>query len=164
MLKMVQYNEWSDLFFFVCKKLAILIGPVMIVSLIIGVASQLLQTGFLQVEDALTPNWERLNPLAGLQKIFSLKGFIELFKSMIKVVVIMGCIYFLLKSEIKEVPYLSNYSIQEIFVYIGKILFKLLMGTGLFMLILSVADYFFQRWQKVSGKTSEFTSKYLIAC
>jgi flagellar biosynthesis protein FlhB len=147
MLKMVRANQFSDLFFFFGGKIMWLLGPVLIVAMIIGIGTQLLQTGILQVEDALSPNLDRLNPLSALGRIFSMKGIVEFLKSSIKMVVILGTIYFLVKSEIYQIPHLSHMSLTELFDYIGKVLFKLLMGTGMFILILAVADYFFQRWQ-----------------
>ncbi|MFN3698147.1 MAG: flagellar biosynthesis protein FlhB [Pseudobdellovibrio sp.] len=147
MLKMVKENQYSDLFFFFGGKIMLLLAPVMIVAMVIGVVSQLLQTGLLQVEDALSPNLNRLNPLNALGRIFSMKGFVEFTKSIIKMIVVLTTIYFLLKSEIYQIPFLSQMSIMEIFSYMGKVLFKLLMGSGIFILIIAVADYFYQRWQ-----------------
>lgn len=147
MLKMVKAGEYSDLLWFVGEKLFFLLGPVMLGALVIGVASNLVQTGFLQVEDALSFNLGRLNPLASIGRIFSMKGIGELVKSILKMIVVLTVMYFLLKSELRLIPYLSAYSIAELFVYLGRVLFKLLMGTGTFMLVIAVADYFFQRWQ-----------------
>ena len=126
-------------------KIVILITPLFFISLIIGVSAQVLQTGFLQVEDALTPNLEKLNPLNSLKRIFSMKGFVEFLKSLLKMAIVFLAMYFLLKSEVKQIPYLSGFSIAQIFSYTGAVIFKLLLGTGIFMLVLAVADYFFQR-------------------
>lgn len=128
-------------------KIIILTAPLFFISMIIGVVSQVLQTGFLQVEDALTPNFNKLNPLNSLGRIFSLKGVIELLKSTLKLTVIAFIIYSLLKSEIRQIPYLSGFSVEQLLSYVGGIVYKLLIGTGTFMLVLAVADYFFQKWQ-----------------
>lgn len=128
-------------------KLLILVSPVFFVAILIGVASQLMQTGLLQNEEALQPNLNKLNPLSALGRIFSLKGTVDLIKSILKLAVISGIIYLILKSEITKIPYLSGYSVEQILAYLGTVTFKLLLTTGLFMLALSLADYFFQRWQ-----------------
>lgn len=132
---------------FVGYKLVLLVGPIFLMSIVIGVGSQVLQTGFLQVEDALTPNLNKINPLTALGRIFSMKGIAELFKSMIKLITIGLVLYFILKGEITKIPYLSSLSIEQLLAYLGMIIFKLLMSVGLFMLVLALADYFFQRWQ-----------------
>ena len=147
MLKFVKAGEYSDLLWFAGGKILLLVSPVMFGTLVIGVASTLVQTGFLQVEDALSMNLGRLNPMSAIGRIFSMKGIGELVKSMLKMIVVCWTMYLLLKSEIHMIPYLSTLSIPEIFAYLGRVIFKLLMGTGIFMLVIAVADYFFQRWQ-----------------
>jgi flagellar biosynthesis protein FlhB len=140
-------DKITELMQFIGYKLLILIGPVFLLSLVIGVASQLMQTGFLQIEDALTPNLNKLNPLNSLGRIFSMKGIAELFKSMMKLFAISGIVYLILKSEITKIPYLSGYDVEQLLTYIGVIAVKLLASAGFFMLALALADYFFQRWQ-----------------
>jgi flagellar biosynthesis protein FlhB len=128
-------------------RIVVLTGPLFFISLVIGVGSQILQTGFLQVEDALTPNLNKLNPLNSLGRIFSLKGLVELMKSILKMSAVGLIMYLLMKSEIKEIPYLSALSIEQLLSYLGGIVYKLVLGTGFFMLALALADYMFQRWQ-----------------
>lgn len=128
-------------------KLLIMVSPLFLVAIIIGVASQVLQTGFLQNEEALKMDLNKLNPMSALGRIFSIKGAIELLKSVLKLITICIVMYFLLKSEFSKIPYLSGYSIEQIMSYMGGIAFKLFLIVGLFMLGLAIADYFFQRWQ-----------------
>lgn len=147
MVKFVKAGEFADLIWFAGEKLILLISPVMFGALVIGVASNVIQTGFLQVEDALSFNLGRLNPMSAIGRIFSMKGFGELVKSMLKMIVVCWTMYLLLKSEIYQIPVLSTYGVAEMFAYLGRVTFKLLMGTGIFMLVIAIADYFFQRWQ-----------------
>lgn len=147
LIQNLREGKISDIFYFIGLKLTILMGPVFLVALVIGVGAQVIQTGFLQIEDALTPNLNKLNPLNALGRIFSLRGIAELFKSILKMTAVGTVMYMLLRSEISQIPYLSGYSVSQLLTYLGEILFRLLMGTGLFMLVLSVVDYFFQRWQ-----------------
>ena len=147
LIQLFREGKLADVFSFVGLKLIILTGPVFVMALVIGVGSHVIQTGFLQIEDALSPNLNKLNPLNALGRIFSMRGVAELFKSILKMSAIAIVMYVLLKSEVRQIPYLSGYSISQMLTYLGEILFKLLMGTGFFMLALALADYFFQRWQ-----------------
>jgi flagellar biosynthetic protein FlhB len=76
-----------------------------------------------------------------------MKGLAELAKSLLKIVIIFTTMYFLLKSEFSQIPYLSGMSLEQIISYLGYIVFKLFLGVGIFILVLAVADYFFQRFQ-----------------
>jgi flagellar biosynthetic protein FlhB len=137
----------TEILSYVGLKIVILVSPLFLMSLIIGISAQVMQTGFLQVENALTPDLNKLNPLNALGRIFSMKGVVELLKSVLKMGAIGTIMYLILKSEIKEIPYLSSMTITQLLQYLGQILYKLILSTGLFMLVLAVADYFFQRYQ-----------------
>lgn len=100
----------------------------------------------MQVEDALTPKFEKLNPVDGFGRLFSLRALMEGVKSILKMGAIGIILYFLLRGEVSEVPYMQTYSIEQIFHYIGKVLVKLLGGVGALMFVLAAADYFYQRW------------------
>lgn len=147
MVYAVKDGKITETLVFIGSKLLLLVAPIFFISLVIGVAAQVLQTGFLQIENALTPDLNKLNPLNSLGRIFSIKGVVELLKSMLKLGVICTIMYVLLKSEINKIPYLSAMSIEQILTFLGMIVFKLLSTVGLFMLVLAVADYFFQKWQ-----------------
>lgn len=143
----IREGKITEILSYIGFKLLILVSPLFLVSLIIGVAAQVMQTGFLQVEDALQPNLNKLNPLNSLGRIFSMKGVMELLKSVVKLVAISWIVYLILKAEITKIPYLSGYDLETMFSYLGVVAFKLLLTVGIFMLVLATADYFFQRWQ-----------------
>jgi len=147
MVYAVKNEKITEVLAFIGYKLLILVGPIFLIAMVIGVVSQVLQTGLLQVENALSPDINKMNPLNALGRIFSMKGFVELCKSMIKLLAISAILYMLLKGEIHKIPYLSTLSVEQILSYLGMVVFKLLLTVGIFMLILSVGDYFFQRWQ-----------------
>jgi len=147
LVQFVRLADFSGVIPFLGLKFLYLLGPLFFAALFIGVASQVLQTGFLNIEDALTFDLNKINPLTALKRIFSLRGFVDFFKSVLKMALIFLVIYLLLKSEIKQIPMLSGYSINQMFSYIGSTVYKLLLGSGMLMLILAVADYFYQRWQ-----------------
>jgi flagellar biosynthetic protein FlhB len=55
-------------------------------------------------------------------------------------------LYLLLKSEVKQIPYVLTFSIEQIISYIGIIAVKLMGGVGSMMLVIAGADYFYQRF------------------
>ncbi len=146
-LVMAKNHQNAEIFFYLGEKLVLLLGPLLLLALIAGVSAQVLQTGFLQVEDALTPDLKKINPLNALKRIFSLRGVVEFSKSLLKVTIVVMTMYFLLKAELHQIPSLSGFSLEQILSYLGGVLFKLFLATGIFMLVLAISDYMFQRWQ-----------------
>jgi flagellar biosynthetic protein FlhB len=131
---------------FAGTKLFVLLGPVFAISLIVSIGASVLQTGFLQVEDALSPNFDKINPVEGFKRLFSLRSFAEGFKAFLKMVLIATVVYFLLRNEVGRMPRLMELGIDELARYIGVVVVKLFGGIGIALIGLAGADYFFQRW------------------
>lgn len=146
LVTMIRNGEMFPAVKFASMKFLILTAPVLGATLIISVASTVLQTGFLQVEDALMPNFDKINPMQGLSRIFSLKNFVEGLKSLIKVLLIGYIAFVILKNEVKQLPYLVQFSASQLMQYTGMVTAKLLGSIGISLGGLAAADYFFQRW------------------
>jgi flagellar biosynthetic protein FlhB len=129
------------------SKLALLLLPISAVTLLIAVGSSVLQVGFLQVEDALTPKFEKIDPVAGFKRMFSLRALVEGLKAMLKFVFIGAVAYWTLKHEVSQIPFLSNMNVNELISYIGSVTGKLLFSIGCVMIFLAGADFFFQKWE-----------------
>lgn len=131
---------------FATGKMALIVVPLMLVFFVIGFASSLLQIGFVYNEEALQLNWERLDPVTGFKRMLSLRSFIEGFKSCLKVTLILFLTYTLLRNQIAMLPRLMDFSIPELFTFLGSVTTRLMFGVGTFMLALAALDYFYQRW------------------
>ncbi|MBC7370174.1 MAG: flagellar biosynthesis protein FlhB [Bdellovibrionaceae bacterium] len=146
LVNVIRSGDFSEALIFCATKGFILIAPVMAIAGLIAFGSTVMQIGFLQVEDAMSPDLNKLNPLEGFKRVFSLRALVEGFKSFLKLGAIGFVLYFLLRSEVTKIPYLIGYTLEGIFEYIGGIVVKLLSAIGGMMLVLAGADYFFQRW------------------
>lgn len=129
------------------EKFILLVTPVLGIAFLVGVGSTVMQVGFLQVEDAFSPKFEKINPVEGFKKLFSLRAVVEGFKALLKFTLIAGIAYLLIQSEVTTIPQLVQFSVQQMVSYLGAITVKLLAGIGFAMLVLSAADYFFQKWE-----------------
>lgn len=132
---------------FAATKMAYMILPVFGIFLVIGLASSVVQTGFLYNEEALQLRWERMDPVAGFKKMFSLRAFIEGLKALLKVSVILFISYLLLRDHLRVLPHLMDFSTGQIMSFLGSLTIRLLSGVGIFMMVLAGADYFYQRWE-----------------
>lgn len=146
MVQMVREGNFMEALSFSAGKAGILMAPVLGIAGVLGVASSIMQVGFLQVEDAVSPNFEKLSPVEGFKRIFSLRAVVEALKSILKMGAVGIVLYFLLRGEVQKVPYMITFSIEQIIVYLGTVVVKLLGGVGAVMLVIAGADYFYQRW------------------
>ncbi len=132
---------------FVVKKGVLLIGPLALILMIMGVAAQVVQTGLLHNEEALNLDFEKINPISGFGRIFSLKALVEGLKSVLKVALVSAVVFMMIKDQIVKVPLLVSLSVNQLMVYTGDLTIRVMAGVGIFMGVLAAADYFFQRWQ-----------------
>lgn len=146
LITMIRSGDFSLAGVVAGKAFAITVLPVLGLTLIVSVGSSLIQTGLIQVEDALEPKFERLDPLQGAKRLFSLRSLIEGAKALLKMFVIGWVTYMVLKGEAAKIPGMTNASVQELLSFMGLLAGKLLAIVGFSMLVVAAADYFFSWW------------------
>jgi len=123
------------------------IAPFFGVTLLVVVASNLVQVGFLFSSEALRPNLAAFNPLSGLQRMFSRRSLVELAKSVLKFTIIGGVTYLLIKKNLSNFLVLFNCSPWGIYQVIIGFILKVAFWAGLSYLVLSLMDYLYQRYE-----------------
>lgn len=120
--------------------------PIGVLISAVATLAVIVQTGFLQVEDAIGPKLEKIDPLNGLKRIFSLKSVVEALKALAKLFIVGLVIYLVLKSEIFVMPNLMQQPIEHVLTYLGDKVGVLLASVSGLFFVLAAGDYFFQRW------------------
>lgn len=139
----------SELLIFLQKSLmslAIMAGPVFLGVIIVAFAACAAQVGFYVTWEPLTPKWERLNPIAGFQRVFSSKGFVEAIKSVSKMVLIGWIVWKFGQSEYGNLSLLLTKAPGEESALILKILSRLLIMIVVAYSFIAAADYGFQKF------------------
>lgn len=132
-------------------KLLIVVAPLFLTIVAAGLLANYLQFGFIFSTEAVQPDIAKLDPIRGLQRLFSLKSFVELVKSLIKFAVVGGVVYFTMKNELEGLIPLMDESVWGILVYIGKVMFRIVITTAWVLIVLAVLDYLYQRWEFEKG-------------
>lgn len=71
--------------------------PLMGMALLLGVTIEFLQVGPIASVKKVTPNMEKMNPVEGIKKMFSMDNLVELVKSVLKCVALIGIGYIVLR-------------------------------------------------------------------
>lgn len=122
------------------------IGPLVLTALLLGVAVNLLQTGFVASWQGLVPDFTRLNPLTGLYRIVSGRGLVETLKAIGKLAIVGYIAYSTLSGSYPELLATIRQDIPTILAFAGDLLYRLALRIALFLLVLAAADYGYQRW------------------
>ncbi len=87
------------------------VSPIMAVGIVGAVLFTILQTKFIFSTKSMAFKFNRLNPLSGIKKMFSMRGIIELVKSILKITVLGYIIYINLSGKIFMLPRLMDLTI-----------------------------------------------------
>jgi len=132
--------NWALLFF---KAMLPLLGVILVVGLLFG----LLQGQFTFSLKPLAPNFGRINPIQGLQRMFSLHSLVEHVKALIKLSVIGFIGYRQWMSVMPEIPNLMGQSVALGVSRIAEAVVAALRNVGFALLAVGVLDYGYQYWE-----------------
>ena len=125
------------------------VGPVCLVSMILGVISQVAQVGILYSPEALQLKLERVNPINGAKKLFSKKALGEAVKSVFKFSVVLTITYFTLADNLTSFIGFLHTESPEAFAYGKMFAFKLAISIFIGLFLIAVADF---AWEKYMYK------------
>ncbi|TXI19743.1 MAG: flagellar type III secretion system protein FlhB [Nitrosomonas sp.] len=125
----------------------IAIAPMLLLLIIVAFFSPMLLSGWMISAKALTPKFDRINPIKGFGRIFSMHSLIELVKAIAKTIVIGGVAALMIWHNKDEVMALLTVPVDAGIGRTGEYLamsFLLIIGA---MVLIVVIDVPFQIWQ-----------------
>ncbi|MDL2275263.1 flagellar biosynthesis protein FlhB [Desulfosarcina sp. OttesenSCG-928-G10] len=121
--------------------------PLMLVVVTAGAAGSVLQFGFLMTTGKMTPDLSKLNPVNGLKRMVSLRSFVELIKSLIKLAIVGTVAYIIIRRYVDEIPGLMQLFPGGILAFIGKAAFQISIYAALALFLMAALDFGYTRWQ-----------------
>jgi flagellar biosynthetic protein FlhB len=112
-----------------------------------GVLANVVQIGLLLTFEPMTPKLEKLNPLSGLKRIFSMRTVVETVKNILKICLIGYIAYATIKGEYEILLTLADVSVMMIWKFVLASAYDIFLRTALVMLIIALADYGYQRYE-----------------
>ncbi|HEX6923687.1 MAG TPA: EscU/YscU/HrcU family type III secretion system export apparatus switch protein, partial [Bacillales bacterium] len=120
--------------------------PIAVVAFLAAIATNYLQIGFLFSTEAVQFKLERLNPIQGAKKIFSLRAIVELAKSVLKISFIGGIAFGVLWLEKGKLLSLGELSPAEAASVLGHLLTKMGLAVAIVLIFISILDFVYQRF------------------
>lgn len=128
-------------------QMLIVVGPIFLISMIIGIAGNYLQIGFLFTGDPLMMKFSKLNPIEGAKKIFSLRSVVDFLKSVLKMTIIGVVVYMTLWGERAHIMELARLPLENILQFTASLTLSLGIKIGIILIILAIFDYLYQRYE-----------------
>lgn len=139
--ELVYISKEASLIFFKC------IMPVAGIILLIGVIANVVQVGFLFTLKPIMPNFEKINPISGFKRLFSMRSVVELIKNLLKLSIISLVAWFTIKAAFDEMVVLSDSSIMLIWGFILTTSFDVIIRISVILIVIAALDYAWQRYE-----------------
>ena len=126
--------------FVICKHSFIFV----LVAAVIGIVANTAQIGFLFTFEPIIPKMEKLNPVEGAKKIFSMKNLFEFLKNIVKVCFLSYLLYKIIWASVPELLTMCYGTVDDIFPCLKLMLKRLAVYTAFGYIIIAIVDRLFQ--------------------
>lgn len=123
--------------------------PLLVVLFILGIAGPIMLGGWGFSSKALAPKFERINPLKGLKRMFSVNSVMELFKAIAKVILIGMIAWFCLEFFSADLLMLDRLAVRPAIVEASSHIGLATLFTSLGMIAIAAIDVPFQIQQHI---------------
>lgn len=121
--------------------------PFFLVFLIVSVIGHFVQYGALFTTHPLTPDLNKLNPVTGVSRLFSIRTTARTIIGVLKVVLVTIVAAIVLMPELPGIVSLTQLPLVAGLYYTWTLMLKLAAWLIIILLILGVADFFYTKWQ-----------------
>jgi len=122
-------------------------GPFMVGILVIAVAANLMQVGFLFSIDTLTINLDKLNPVNGMKRMFGPKSMVMLLMNLVKLLIVIAVAYFTLRTAMPNAAALASLGTKQIITHQAYAVMDLGLRLAILFFILGLIDMGYQLFQ-----------------
>ena len=133
----------------VLTKVLIISLPLLLAVIVVGLAANFFQIGFMLTMEPIKPELKKLNPIDKFKQIFALKNFVEFLKSAVKVIVIGVIVFLIVKESLDPLMKLPFGGERQVIGALKPMLGVLAINVSLAYIVIAAADFFFQKWQHV---------------
>jgi len=116
-------------------------------TMVAALAASLLQNGFNLSIDPVLPRLDKISPLAGLKRLFSLRALIEMLKSLVKMFVVGFVAFIAVYPELTHIRQLPNSNAQALLLFLATLAMRMTIGVAIAMFFIALFDILWQRFQ-----------------
>ena len=126
---------------------AVACAPVLGLTFVAAVLAPMTLSGWNFSGEAIGFKFERMSLLAGLQRMASLRGFVELGKAFAKFLWVAAIAWIVLRNEQAEIMHLGQEPVSQALGHAAKLCGSALLALGAAMLMIAALDVPWQLWQ-----------------
>src|SRR5580765_8099224 len=117
------------------------VAPVLIATCLAGLLAGAVQNRFNTASEALTPDWNRLNPVEGFKRLFSTRTLAPTAISLAKLAVIVALIYSEVRSILTDPIFTTSVSVARMSSFFAETSLRIFLRVSMALLVIAAADY-----------------------
>ena len=122
-------------------------GPVFALLMFIGVAVNVAQSGFIFTAEPLKLELNRISPISGLKRLFSLKSIVELLKGVFKMALVAGVVWLVLVPEMERLESLLRMDVADLLSVVLVLITRLMIAVLALLAVVALIDFLYQRYE-----------------
>jgi len=127
-------------------RLFAVIAPLLVICLIAGLAAPLVMGSLKVSSKALAPDLKRLNPLAGIKRLYGMQALAELVKSLLRVALVGSAAGLCLWQGLRQLLPVLNQALEPAIAHALGFTMTLLVSTAAALAVLALLDAPYQWW------------------
>ncbi len=123
------------------------VAPPVIATGVAGIAAGLVQSRFRMVSDPISFNWERLNPMAGFKRIFSVQALFPAAVNLVKLAAVSWFSWNQVRSVLDDPIFNAPVDISRVGTFLSQTSMRIGSRVLLALLLVAAIDYAYQLWK-----------------
>jgi flagellar biosynthetic protein FlhB len=123
------------------------VGPVVLATALAGMLAGAIQNRFNTASEAMTPDWNRINPVEGFKRLFSARMLAPTAISMAKMAIIIVLTYSEVRNILNDPIFTTSVGVARMAGFLAETSMKIFLRVSLALLVIAAADYGFQWWR-----------------
>lgn len=128
-------------------QIILIAAPFLLVGFILCFVSDLIQVKWSPTSEPLKPKFNKLNPVNGFKRFFSMSSLVELLKSILKIGLIGFVSYGYLQDQWKNIYVFYGISLNQAIGLIGEMVADLGIRISIVYMLIVAGDFIFQKWK-----------------
>ncbi len=123
----------------------------LLAAIVSAIATSFLQHGFVLSAEPIMPKFNKISPIAGFGRIFSMRSLVDFIKNIIKITVV-GIVAFLsIYPELIHLHQLPNQSTENMLLFLAMLAGRMTIGVAIAMFFIALFDIIYQRFQHIKS-------------
>ena len=122
-------------------------GPFVIATLLASLTAGAIQNRFQTASEVLAPDWNRVNPLPGFQRLFTTQSLVTTVLAALKFAIVFSLTFSEVRKVLMDPIFTSAVSVGRLAEFLGTTGLVILLRVSLALLVIAALDYGYQFWK-----------------